>query len=565
LLKDNYLLCFPISERKPLSDITRNIVPQDGFKAVLKCLSFQRKILSTSLLPTQGMSSPKNLRLILGDQLHQGHSWFRQPDADCLFVMMEIRSETDYVPHHIQKILGFFGAMRRFAKWLEQQDHQILYFKFDDPKNKQSFNENLNKILRIYPSIREWEYQEPDEYRLNHILSEYAAEAGIPCRVCDSEHFFTPRNSLREMFGQKVPRMEFFYRNLRKKHQILMEGDEPLTGRWNYDAENRKKVPKGLPLPEPLLFSHDLSEISTMLKNAGIRTVGEVRSETFSWPLDRQEALQLLEYFIRALLPLFGTYEDAMTQRSWSLFHSRLSFALNLKMLHPAEVIEAAISAMKQRPEEISYNQVEGFVRQILGWREFVRGLYWREMPSFAEMNFLEHRRPLPGWFWTGKTNMNCLKHSIGQTLEHAYAHHIQRLMVIGNFALLAGLHPEELDRWFLSVYIDAIEWVEMPNTRGMSQFADGGLIASKPYVSSAAYISKMSDYCESCAYASKIKTGKNACPFNSLYWHFYQRHADKLKRNPRIGMMYQVWEKMDEKSAILQQAEQYLSQIEEL
>lgn len=511
------------------------------------------------------MPAFQKLRLLLGDQLHQGHSWFSQKDDCCLYVMMEIRSETDYVPHHIQKILGFFGAMRQFAYWLEQQGHQILYLKLDDPKNRQNFGDNLREILGQNPVIQEWEYQEPDEYRLDIILKDFAAEAGIPFKVCDSEHFFTPRNSLREMFGQKVPRMEFFYRNLRKKYRILMEGDEPLTGRWNYDAENRKRVPKGLSLPEPLLFSHDLIDIMSMLEKAGVRTVGEVKAEEFSWPLNRQESLQLLEYFVRELLPLFGTYEDAMSQRSWSLFHSRLSFALNLKMLHPAEVVQAAIAAMEQRPGEISYNQVEGFVRQILGWREFVRGLYWREMPAFAEKNFLNHRRPLPAWFWTGETKMNCLRQSIGQTLKQAYAHHIQRLMVIGNFALLAGLHPDELDQWYLSVYIDAIEWVEMPNTRGMSQFADGGLIASKPYVSSAAYISKMSDYCESCAYSAKIKTGEKACPFNSLYWHFYQRHSDKLKRNPRIGMMYQVWEKMDDKAAILKQAELHLSHIEEL
>jgi deoxyribodipyrimidine photolyase-related protein len=511
------------------------------------------------------MTSLKRLRLLLGDQLHQGHSWFSHVDDSLLYVLMEIRSETDYVPHHIQKILGFFGAMRRFAQWLESRGHTVLYLKLDDPKNRQTFTDNLLEIFRHYPSIQGWEYQEPDEYRLDIILKNFASEAGIPGRACDSEHFYTSRNSLREMFGQKVPRMEFFYRNLRKKHHILMEGDEPLTGRWNYDAENRKKVPKGLPLPEPMLFSHDLSEIRSMLEKGGIRTVGKVRAEAFSWPLDRQEALQVLEYFVRELLPLFGTYEDAMTQRSWSLFHSRLSFALNLKMLHPDEVIQAAIAAIEQRPEEISYNQVEGFVRQILGWREFVRGLYWREMPVFAEKNFLEHRRPLPQWFWTGKTNMNCLKHAIGQTMEHAYAHHIQRLMVIGNFSLLAGLHPDELDQWYLSVYIDAIEWVEMPNTRGMSQFADGGLIASKPYVSSAAYIDKMSDYCGSCAYSSKTKTGEKACPFNSLYWHFYHRHSDKLRRNPRIGMMYQVWEKMENKTDILEQAEQYLSRIETL
>jgi deoxyribodipyrimidine photolyase-related protein len=302
-----------------------------------------------------------------------------------------------------------------------------------------------------------------------------------------------------------------------------------------------------------------------MLDASDVKTIGTVKAEEFQWPIDRSQSLQVLHYFIQHLLPGFGTYEDAMIQKSWSLFHSRLSFALNLKMLHPDEVIQAAINAMEERPEEISYNQVEGFVRQILGWREFVRGVYWREMPAYAGKNFFQHQRPLPAWFWTGETSMNCLRHAIGQTLEHSYAHHIQRLMVIGNFSLLAGLHPDELDHWYLSVYIDAIEWVEMPNTRGMSQFADGGLIASKPYVSSAAYIDKMSDYCGSCAYAQKEKTGEKACPFNSLYWHFHHRHSDKLKSNPRIGMMYKVWEKMENQTAILRQAEDYLSRLDQL
>ena len=391
--------------------------------------------------------------------------------------------------------------------------------------------------------------------------------ARFPARWWKQNIFFTGRDSLQEMFGGKIPRMEFFYRKLRQKHRVLMEGNQPLTGQWNYDADNRKKIPPGWEIPEPLLFENDFSDLKEMLEKAGISGVGSVDAARFTWPADRQQALELLDFFTSRLLPFFGTYEDAMSKRSWSICHSRLSFALNLKMLHPAEVCNAAIRAWESRREEISYNQLEGFVRQVLGWREFVRALYWREMPGYAAHNFLEHQRPLPEWFWTGKTSMNCLKLSISQTMEYAYAHHIQRLMVIGNFALLAGLHPDEVDQWYLGVYIDALEWVEMPNTRGMSQFADGGKIASKPYVSSAAYIDKMSDYCSSCSYSSKAKTGKNACPFNSLYWHFFHRHSDKLRGNPRIGMMYQVWDKMDASSrqAMLLQAEDYLKQIDTL
>lgn len=256
-----------------------------------------------------------------------------------------------------------------------------------------------------------------------------------------------------------------------------------------------------------------------------------------------------------------------MTVHAWSVYHSRLSFSLNIKLLSPREVIDAAIQEWEKRPEEISFNQVEGFVRQIIGWREFMRGVYWAKMPEFAAMNFFGHEAKLPEWYWTGKTKMNCLKHAIGQSLDQAYAHHIQRLMVTGNFALLAGVHPDEVDQWYLGIYIDALDWVEITNTRGMSQFADGGIIGSKPYVSSAAYIDKMSDYCGSCFYNKAKKVGEKACPFNSLYWNFYDRHTDKLARNPRIGMMYKVWERMkqEDKTALLEQAEKYLTNINDL
>ena len=515
------------------------------------------------------MSEIKTIRLLLGDQLNHQHSWFQEQRKEVLYLMMEIRSETDYATHHIQKLLGFFAAMRNFAARLEQEGHQVRYIRLDEPGNTHSFAGNLRAVFSQHPGLQEWQYQLPDEYRVDQHLKEFASsiQNEIPCRTFDSEHFFTERNSLHKMFGAKVPRMEFFYRQLRRQYKILMDGNEPLTGQWNYDADNRKKIPPAQGIPEPLVFANDLRELEKMLLDAGVSHCGQVDAHKFSWPVSREQSEQLLIFFVQHCLPLFGTYEDAMSRRGWSLFHSRLSFSMNLKMLHPAEVLEAAIRAWQERPEEISFNQLEGFVRQILGWREFVRALYWREMPSYAGKNFLNHQRPLPAWFWTGETRMNCLKHAIGQTMEHAYAHHIQRLMLIGNFSLLAGLHPDEVDHWYLSVYIDALEWVEMPNTRGMSQFADGGLIASKPYVSSAAYIDKMSDYCSGCYYAAKEKTTENACPFNSLYWHFYHRNETKLKGNPRIGMAYQVWAKMttEAKAAILEKAEEQLQNIENL
>jgi deoxyribodipyrimidine photolyase-related protein len=361
--------------------------------------------------------------------------------------------------------------------------------------------------------------------------------------------------------------MESFYRAMRKKHGVLMDGDQPLTGQWNYDHDNRKKLPKGHVVAAPLLFENDVSELADLIQSSGINTIGRIDPKRFIWPVNREQSLRLLDYFVSECLPLFGTFEDAMTTSSWSIYHSRLSFAMNIKMLSPTEVIAAATLAWEKDMEKISFNQLEGFVRQILGWREFMRGVYWAHMPEYNQLNFLEHSTALPEWFWTGKTKMNCLKHAIGQSLDHAYAHHIQRLMVTGNFALLAGVNPDELDKWYLGIYIDALDWVEITNTRGMSQFADGGIVGTKPYVSSAAYIDKMSDYCGSCYYKKSEKVGERACPFNSLYWNFYDRHADKLKRNPRIGMMYKVWERMSQqdRTAILEQAEKNLERINEL
>jgi deoxyribodipyrimidine photolyase-related protein len=285
------------------------------------------------------------------------------------------------------------------------------------------------------------------------------------------------------------------------------------------------------------------------------------------WPINRDQCLELLRHFVKFGLPNFGTFQDAMSEQHWALFHSRLSFALNTKMLHPLEVIKTATDAWAQNKKAISLAQIEGFVRQILGWREYMRGMYWALMPDFADLNYFEHNRALPHYYWDGQTKMNCLKQTIQQSLDKAYAHHIQRLMITGNFALLAGVHPDEVDAWYLGIYIDAIEWVEITNTRGMSQYADAGQIATKPYVSSANYIHKMSDYCQNCFYDRKKKIGERACPFNSLYWHFYDRHRDKLQKNPRIGMMYRTWERMNDstKSEIIEQAEKYLTKIEEL
>ena len=510
----------------------------------------------------------KTLRLILGDQLNTNHSWLKTVDDTVTYVMMEIRTETDYAQHHIQKVLGIFAAMQQFAKELQQQKHHVIYIKLNDKDNLQSFDKNCD-LLISKNKYTLFEYQLPDEYRVDEHLKKYVQSLAIPSNVADTEHFYSTRSELGKLFeGKKTYLMETFYRYMRKKHQVLIvDGDKPFHGKWNFDEDNRQKLPKEHKPTEPLLFVNNVTEIETELKKTTIKTIGTVDSKNFLWPINRAQSMQLLDFFVENCLPLFGTFQDAMAPSEWSLYHSRLSFSMNVKLISPQEVVNRAIAEYNKRNDEIEYNQLEGFVRQIIGWREYMRGIYWLKMPEYATLNYFEHTGKLPSWFWTGKTKMNCMKNAIDQSLQYAYAHHIQRLMITGNFALLAGVNPDEVDAWYLGIYIDAFEWVEITNTRGMSQFADGGIVGSKPYVSSATYINKMSSYCTGCFYDKAIKTGDKACPFNSLYWNFYDKHESKLSKNPRIGMMYNVWRKMqpNAKADLLEQADYYLKHINEL
>lgn len=509
----------------------------------------------------------KKIRLILGDQLNSNHSWFKTTDDSVTYVLMEIRTETDYALHHIQKIVGFFAAMQAFALDLKQKNHQVIYFHLNDSSNLQSFDKNIRHLIEK-EKFTHFEYQLPDEYRLDQLLQTFCKTLSIATSVSDSEHFMSLRNELGHFFeGKKTFLMESFYHMMRKKHSILMQGDKPLTGKWNYDGENRKKLPKNHKPTPPLVFNTDVSKIVAEIKKTNIKTIGNIDDKHFVWPTTRNQSLELLDFFVTECLALFGSYQDAMTPNEWSLYHSRISFSMNLKMISPLEVIQRAIQEWGNYPDKIEYNQLEGFVRQIIGWREYMRGIYWLKMPDYASLNYFENNNRLPEWFWTGNTKMNCLKDAINQSLNYGYAHHIQRLMITGNFALLAGVHPDEVDAWYLGIYIDAIEWVEITNTRGMSQFADGGIVGTKPYVSSAAYIDKMSHYCGSCYYKKAVKTGDKACPFNSLYWNFYDSNEDKLSKNPRIGMMYNVWRKMkpETKAELIKQADYYLKNINEL
>ncbi len=511
------------------------------------------------------MSKTITVRLVLGDQLNPLHSWYRRVDPAVLYVLMEVRQETDYVAHHLQKVAAFFAAMRAFAKSLRDDGHRVTYIKLDTANNRHSFPENLREIIAKEKAAH-LEYQLPDEWRLDKELSQLGKTLPVSVTAVDSEHFLTARADLARHFrGKKRYLMESFYRAMRKRHRVLMDGGQPVGGRWNFDQDNRNRYDGGMPIPAPMSFGNDVEGIVKTIRRADVTTIGTCASEAFTWPVNREQSLALLAYFVDHLLPGFGTYQDAMTSENWSLFHSRLSFSLNTKMIHPMEVIVAAVKRLER--EDVGIAQVEGFVRQILGWREFVRGIYWARMPEYEGLNYFHHTEPLPGYYWTGETDMACLRHAITQSLQYAYAHHIQRLMVTGNFALLAGVAPDAVDAWYLGIYIDAVQWVEIVNTRGMSQFADGGLVGTKPYISSAAYIHRMSDYCKACRYDHRKKTEADACPFNSLYWGFLHRHRKRLGENPRMGMMYRTWDRMKstDRRAILASAEGCRTRMEKL
>lgn len=510
----------------------------------------------------------QTVRLVLGDQLNAEHSWFNEVDDSVVYLLAEMTPEVEYVAHHIQKVVSIFLAMEQFASSLSAAGHRVVHLTLDETAGL-----NLADILKRVTSATgcaQFEYQRPDEYRLLKILAAVELE-GCDIQQVDTEHFLLPFEEIPKQFKPgKASRMEAFYRRMRKRFTLLMEGDEPEGGQWNYDQKNRSSFsPEAFEqMPAPRVFARDDESILQRLEKHNVVTIGQMAPERL-WPVNREEAQQLLTDFCEKALPFFGTYQDAMTQQAesgWLAFHSRLSFALNVKLLHPADVIDAAVAAFHER-ENIDIAQVEGFVRQILGWREYIRAMYWINMPAYQAQNVLQANKPLPSWFWTGDTQMNCLSQAITQSLNKAYAHHIQRLMVTGNFALLAGLNPDEVDAWYLGIYIDAFEWVELPNTRGMALFADGGWLASKPYAASGQYISRMSDYCKSCRYNVKLKTGANACPMNSLYWHFLDRNKDTLQRNNRLALAYRNWAryKPAEQAAILQQSENHLINLEQL
>ncbi|MFC4815852.1 cryptochrome/photolyase family protein [Flavobacterium sp. GCM10023249] len=486
------------------------------------------------------------LRLILGDQLNSNHSWFQEEDVSrYLYVLMEVKSETEYVLHHHQKVVAFFAAMRNFAEELRSKGFQVYYFKINDAVNHHSFEKNI-QFLQSQFQVDALHYQLPDEYRLYQEFKNFKGLFPFEVKAFESEHFYCSLKEIADLVAEKkFYLLENFYRYLRKKFHVLVVNDKPIGGKWNFDSENRNKWKNQVTIPSALLFKNEVTDILDDLKEKEITTFGK-QLPVSNYPKSRKQALEQLNYFLKFLLPHFGTYQDAMHTEEALLFHSNLSFALNVKMISPKEVVQETENYFYQHQDTIALAQVEGFIRQILGWREYVRMVYWNKFEEVKTSNFLENNYPLPSVYWTGKSKMKCVSTCAQNSLDNSYAHHIQRLMVLGNYALLMETHPDEVDAWYLGVYVDAIEWVQLPNTRGMSQFADGGIVATKPYISSGNYIDKMSNYCLDCTYDKKTKIEEDSCPLNSLYWHFLDRNRNRFENNQRMKMMYALLNKMD-------------------
>lgn len=503
------------------------------------------------------------LILILGDQLTPAISSLAAADRSSdVILMAEVVEEATYVRHHKKKIAFLFSAMRHFAVELERDGWRVDYIRLDDEGNSGSLEGEVHRALARH-NLSRVVVTEPGEWRLHDTMQRWRDELDCEVEVVPDQRFIAGHQEFAEWAaGRKQVRMEFFYREMRKKTGLLMDGDKPVGGKWNFDSDNRKPAKGDLLLPSPLRFKPD-AMTKDVLQLVGERFADHFGDlEPFWFAVTRKDAERALDHFISECLASFGDYQDAMLTGQRFLYHSVLSQYINCGLLDPLAVCQRAANAYEKGQAPI--NAVEGFVRQIIGWREFVRGIYWMQMPGYAEKNYFEADRPLPDFYWTGTTDMRCLAEAITQTKEDAYAHHIQRLMVTGNFAMLAGVSPYETHEWYLAVYADAYEWVELPNVIGMSQFADGGLLGSKPYAASGSYINKMSDYCRSCRFDVKKKTGEDACPFNSLYWDFLARNEDKLSANARLRNPYATWRRMsdDKRAAYRESATAFLSTL---
>lgn len=503
------------------------------------------------------------LRFVLGDQLDRRISSLRDLDpATDVVLMAEVADETTYVPHHPKKIALILSAMRHFAAELEEAGVRVDYIRLDDPDTTGGFTGELARAVKRHGATRVV-VTEPGEWRVEQDMRAWDGAVGCPVEIREDDRFLCSRAEFADWAaGRKQLRMEYFYRDMRRRTGILMDADEPEGGQWNYDRENRKALPKGMEAPANAGTEPD----------ATTRAVLDLVSERFSgnfgdldgfdFAVTREQALTILDRFVEERLARFGDYQDAMATGEPFLFHSLISPYLNIGLLRPLEILERVEAVYRE--ERVPLNAAEGYIRQILGWREYVRGIYWLKMPDYAQTNAFDADRPLPDFYWTGETEMRCLAEVIGQTRREAYAHHIQRLMVTGCFALLIGADPQAVNEWYLAVYADAFEWVQLPNTHGMVLHADGGLLGSKPYAASGKYIDRMSDYCRHCRYDVKRTEGDEACPFNALYWRFLDRHQDQLRDNRRMAMIYRTWDRFadDRRAAILDRADTILDRL---
>jgi deoxyribodipyrimidine photolyase-related protein len=497
------------------------------------------------------------LRIVLGDQLDRNSTIFHNADPEQdLFWMAEVPHEATKVWSHKARIALFLSAMRHFAEDIRARGFALTYHALGKHTHA-NFREALEATLREH-KITRISAVKPGEWDVLQSLESLCCEHQIKLELLPDTHFLSDEAEFAAWSkGRKNWVLEHFYRFLRRKRDVLMEGDQPIGGRWNFDSENRKSFGKAGPglIPDPAMFAPDTitQDVIALVEQQFPNHPGDLN--TFRWPVTAAQAQQALADFIHNRLPLFGHYQDAMwTQQPW-LYHARISAALNLKLLHPQTAIDAALDAYQQGHAPLA--AVEGFVRQILGWREYVRHIYWARMPQMLDENALSATEPLPAFYWTGKTDWACLHDALEQTLAHGYAHHIQRLMVLGLFAQLVGVTPREVHEWFLAIYVDAVEWVEAPNTLGMSQYADAGTLGSKPYVASGKYIQRMSNYCANCAQDPAKATGEQACPFTTLYWDFLDRHGEKFSKHPRTALQWRSLERLssDDLAAIRTQA----------
>ncbi len=506
----------------------------------------------------------RRLVLVLGDQLSPETAALRAADpARDVVLMAEVEDEARYAWHHRKKLVLVFAAMRHFAERLRRAGWTVDYLRLDDPDNRGSLTGELARAVdRHAPS--EVLLTEPGEWRLARAFDGLQGALAVPLRRLEDDRFLCARADFAAWArGRKRLRMEDFYREMRRRTGLLMDGDAPAGGRWNFDAENRKPPKAGLSPPGPVRFDPDPST-RAVIEMVGARFPdGFGDLEPFWFAVTAGQAEAALDRFLGEALPRFGDYQDAMLRDEPFLFHAVIAAYLNIGLLDPMAVCRRAEA--EYRAGRAPLNAVEGFVRQILGWREYVRGIYWLKMPGYRDLNTLGHDRPLPAFYWSGETKMACMAAAIGQTRREAYAHHIQRLMVSGNFALLAGIAPQAVHDWYLAVYADAFEWVELPNTLGMSQYADGGLLGSKPYVAGGNYINRMSDYCRHCRYDVKAREGADACPFGVLYWDFLARHRARLGGNPRLAQPYRTWDRMDpdRREAIRDTAARFLAELD--